>query len=105
MKRIIDFAEWTELFIILAENVAKQWNISRKEQDLYSVNSQQNIAKSQREGFFNDEIVPVTVATRKGDSVLMMKLYLLLLQQEKVILFLMMKLYLLLLQQEKVVLF
>lgn len=48
-----------------AENVAKQWNISREEQDVFSVSSQQKIGVAQMEGYFTQEIVPVDIVTRK----------------------------------------
>ena len=52
----------------LAENVAKQWNITRAEQDQFAVASQQKIAVAQQNGYFNEEIAPVTVTNRKGKA-------------------------------------
>lgn len=52
-----------------AENVAKQFNISREDQDLFAYQSQQRVAKSQASGFFQREIVPVTIPQRKGEPV------------------------------------
>ncbi|SFH13505.1 acetyl-CoA acetyltransferase [Palleronia marisminoris] len=52
-----------------AENVAEQWQISREEQDAFAVKSQNNAEKARAEGKFQDEIVPYTIATRKGDIV------------------------------------
>jgi acetyl-CoA C-acetyltransferase len=52
-----------------AENVAKQWQITREAQDAFAVASQNKAEKAQAEGKFKDEITPVTVATRKGDVV------------------------------------
>jgi acetyl-CoA C-acetyltransferase len=50
-----------------AENVAKQWQITREEQDSFAVASQNNAERAQAEGRFKDEIVPVTIKSRKGD--------------------------------------
>ena len=53
---------------ITAENVAKQYNISREEQDRFATASQNKTETSQKMGIFKDEIVPVTIQTRKGLS-------------------------------------
>jgi acetyl-CoA C-acetyltransferase len=52
-----------------AENVAKQWQITREQQDEFAVKSQNKAEAAQKAGRFKDEIVPVTVKTRKGDVV------------------------------------
>ena len=52
-----------------AENVANQWQITRDMQDAYAVASQNKAEKAQGSGKFKDEIVPVTIASRKGDVV------------------------------------
>jgi acetyl-CoA C-acetyltransferase len=52
-----------------AENVARQWQITRGQQDEYAVASQNKAEAAQKAGRFKDEIVPVTVKTRKGDVV------------------------------------
>jgi acetyl-CoA C-acetyltransferase len=54
---------------ITAENVAKQWDISRKMQDEFAAASQQKAAKAQADGKFKDEITPVIIKGRKGDTV------------------------------------
>jgi acetyl-CoA C-acetyltransferase len=54
---------------ITAENVAKQWQITRHQQDEFAVASQNKAEAAQKAGRFKDEIVPVTVKTRKGDVV------------------------------------
>ena len=51
-----------------AENVAKQWDITRQKQDAFAASSQQKAAKAQSEGRFKDEIVPVVIKTRKGET-------------------------------------
>ncbi|WP_419820611.1 3-oxoadipyl-CoA thiolase [Acinetobacter sp.] len=53
-----------------AENVAEQFNINRADQDQFALNSQQRTAVAQEQGFFQNEIVPVTIPQRKGDAVL-----------------------------------
>ena len=50
-----------------AENVARQWNISRQEQDAFALESQRKAAAAQAAGRFADEIVPVSIPGRKGD--------------------------------------
>src|SRR6266513_4974622 len=52
-----------------AENVAKQWQITRQQQDEFAVASQNKAEAAQKSGRFKDEITPVTVKTRKGDVV------------------------------------
>jgi acetyl-CoA C-acetyltransferase len=54
---------------ITAENIARQWQLSREEQDQFAVASQNRAEAAQKEGRFKDEIVPVTVRTRKGEVV------------------------------------
>jgi 3-oxoadipyl-CoA thiolase len=50
-----------------AENVAEEWHISREDQDAFALRSQQRAAEAMRAGWLAEEIVPVTVSTRKGD--------------------------------------
>jgi acetyl-CoA C-acetyltransferase len=52
-----------------AENVRREYGISREEQDEYAVRSHQRAAAAAAEGRFADEIVPVVVKTRKGETV------------------------------------
>jgi acetyl-CoA C-acetyltransferase len=52
-----------------AENIASKWQIGREEQDRFAVASQNKAEAAQKAGRFKDEIVPVTVSTRKGDVV------------------------------------
>jgi acetyl-CoA C-acetyltransferase len=54
---------------ITAENVAKQYGISREQQDALALASQQKAAAAQDAGRFKDEIVPVTIAQKKGDPI------------------------------------
>src|SRR4051794_33986527 len=52
-----------------AENVASKWQLTRDEQDAFAVASQNKAEAAQKAGKFKDEIVPVTIASRKGDIV------------------------------------
>ena len=54
---------------ITAENIAEQYGISRQEQDELALRSQQLATQAIKNGDFADEIVPVTISTRKGDIV------------------------------------
>ena len=50
-----------------AENVAQRWQITRQQQDELALRSQSRAEAAQKAGRFKDEIVPVKIATRKGD--------------------------------------
>ena len=52
-----------------AENVARQWQLGRDEQDAFAVASQNKAEAAQKAGRFADEIAPVTVKSRKGETV------------------------------------
>ncbi len=52
-----------------AENVSRQWQITREMQDDFAVKSQNKAEAAQKAGRFKDEIVPVTIKGRKGDTV------------------------------------
>lgn len=52
-----------------AENVAEKWQITRDQQDAFAVASQNKAEAAQKAGRFKDEIVPVTIKGRKGDTV------------------------------------
>ncbi len=52
-----------------AENVARQWQITREQQDQFAVASQNKAEAAQKAGKFKDEITGVTVKSRKGDVV------------------------------------
>jgi len=54
---------------ITAENVAERWQITRDAQDAYAVQSQNRAEAAQKAGRFKDEIAPVTVSGRKGDTI------------------------------------
>jgi len=52
-----------------AENVAQRWQLTRDEQDAFATASQNKAEAAQKAGRFKDEIVPYTIASRKGDIV------------------------------------
>ncbi|MBO9547321.1 acetyl-CoA C-acetyltransferase [Caulobacter sp.] len=52
-----------------AENIASRWQITREDQDKFAVASQNKAEAAQKGGKFDDEIVPVTIKGRKGDTV------------------------------------
>ncbi|XP_031630961.1 acetyl-CoA acetyltransferase A, mitochondrial isoform X2 [Contarinia nasturtii] len=52
-----------------AENTAKKYNISRKEQDTYAINSYKRSADAWAKNLFKDEIVPVTIKPKRGPEV------------------------------------
>jgi acetyl-CoA C-acetyltransferase len=54
---------------ITAENVAKQYEVSRADQDALALASQQKAAAAQESGRFKDEIVPVVLPQKKGDPI------------------------------------
>jgi len=53
-----------------AENVAEKWQITREQQDAFAAASQQKAEAAQAAGKFRDEIVPVTVTTRKSEIII-----------------------------------
>jgi acetyl-CoA acyltransferase len=56
-----------------AENVAVDFKVSREDQDAFALRSQQRAAAAQRSGFFEREIVPVTLPSRKGEPTVVSK--------------------------------
>ena len=52
-----------------AENIANKWQLSRDDQDQFAALSQQKAEAAMAAGKFDDEIVPVTIKTRKGETV------------------------------------
>ena len=54
---------------VTAENVAQKFQITRAQQDEFALGSQQKASAAQKSGKFKDEIVPVTIKTKKGDVV------------------------------------
>lgn len=58
------------IFILSAENVAVKYSISREEQDKYAAESQQKTENAQKNGYFQQEIIPVTIKNSKGEKVI-----------------------------------
>jgi acetyl-CoA acetyltransferase family protein len=56
-----------------AENVAQEWQVSREDQDLFAVRSQEKAARAQESGRFAIEIEPVPIPQRKGDPTIVDK--------------------------------
>src|SRR6478672_1719074 len=54
---------------VTAENVARQWQITREDQDKFAVASQNKAEAAKKAGRFKDEIVPVTIKGKKGDTI------------------------------------
>ena len=52
-----------------AENLAVKWNISREEQDAFALESQKRAAAAVAAGYFKEQIVPITIPSKKGDIV------------------------------------
>ena len=53
---------------VTAENVATKWNISREDQDRLAVESHNRAERATAAGYFKEQIVPVTLKSRKGDT-------------------------------------
>ncbi|WP_332632161.1 thiolase family protein [Halalkalibacter flavus] len=51
---------------ITAETLAEKYSITREEQDEFAYNSQQKMANAMRQGYFDEQIVPITIPVRKG---------------------------------------
>jgi len=53
-----------------AENIAERWSISREEQDAFAVRSHARATQAHDSGLYDEEIVPVVVARKKGDPII-----------------------------------
>src|SRR5215212_465585 len=62
--------DWTVSLGLTAENVARQWGITREEQDAFAAESQRRAGIAIRSGAFDREIVPVEIPRKKGDPVI-----------------------------------
>jgi 3-oxoadipyl-CoA thiolase len=62
--------EWTVSLGMTAENVAKQWGISREEQDAFAAESQRRAGAAMKNGLFDREIVPIEIPRKKGDPII-----------------------------------
>jgi len=61
--------EWTVSLGITAENVARQWGITREAQDAFAAESQRRAGEAIKRGVFDQEIVPVEIPRKKGEPV------------------------------------
>jgi 3-oxoadipyl-CoA thiolase len=61
--------DWTISLGMTAEKVARQYGITREEQDAFAAESQRRAVAAIKEGVFKDEIVPVSIPQRKGNAV------------------------------------
>ena len=61
--------EWTVSLGMTAENVAKQWGITREAQDAFAAESQRRAGDAMQRAVFDQEIVPVEIPRKKGDPV------------------------------------
>ena len=58
---------------LTGEHVSEKYNVTREEQDQYAVDSHRKAAGATREGWFADEILPVSIPQKKGDPVIVDK--------------------------------
>ena len=58
---------------ITAENLAEKYNITREEQDEFSLKSQQRMAAAMEQGLFEEQIVPITIPVKKGEPIVFKK--------------------------------
>jgi 3-oxoadipyl-CoA thiolase len=61
--------EWTVSLGMTAENVARQWGITREAQDAFAAESQRRAGEAAKRGVFDQEIVPVEIPRKKGDPI------------------------------------
>ncbi|CAE6916172.1 beta-ketoadipyl-CoA thiolase [Pseudomonas marincola] len=54
---------------VTADNVAQEYAVSREDQDAFALRSQQRAAAAQESGYYAEEIVPVVIKTRKGETI------------------------------------
>lgn len=69
----LDKTYGTDSLIETAENVAKEYKISREDQDVFALSSQEKTWKAQDSGLMGEEIIPVTVPQRKADPIVVEK--------------------------------
>src|SRR5580765_8276491 len=62
--------DWTISLGMTAEKVAKQYGITREEQDAFALESQRRAGAAIRDGIFKDEIVPVEIRRKRGEPLL-----------------------------------
>ncbi|MFS0753208.1 3-oxoadipyl-CoA thiolase [Noviherbaspirillum sp. 1P10PC] len=70
VNRLLQAEYGTESMPQTAENVAREFNIEREAQDRFALASQQKVVRARHDGFFSEEITPVTLAQKKGDPLI-----------------------------------
>ena len=73
VNKKLDKLYGTESLMITAENIAKEQNISREDQDKFAYRSQEKANIAQKDGSLAEEIIPVTIPQRKGDPLVVDK--------------------------------
>ncbi len=73
INKKLDKLYGTESLMMTAENIAKEHNISREDQDIFAYRSQEKAHKAQEDGRLAEEIIPVSVPQRKGDPIIVDK--------------------------------
>jgi 3-oxoadipyl-CoA thiolase len=71
VNRLLQAEYGTESMPQTAENVAREFGIDRDAQDRFALASQRKAARAQKEGVFAEEIIPVTLAQKKGDPLIL----------------------------------
>jgi acetyl-CoA C-acetyltransferase len=71
VNRLLQAEYGTESMPQTAENVAREFGIDRAAQDRFALASQDKVARARRDGFFEEEITPVTLAQKKGDPLIL----------------------------------
>jgi acetyl-CoA acyltransferase len=70
VNKLLDEKYGTESMIETAENIAKDFHISREDQDIFANRSQEKAFNAQKRNLLANEIIPVTIPQRKGDPVI-----------------------------------
>jgi acetyl-CoA acyltransferase len=73
VNKIIAAKFGVDSMIETAENIASDFNISREDQDLFAMRSQEKAAAAQNKGDFDDELIPVSIPRHKNDPEIVMK--------------------------------
>jgi acetyl-CoA C-acetyltransferase len=71
VNRLLQAEYGTESMPQTAENVAREFGIDRAAQDRFALASQEKVGRARRDGFFEEEITPVTLAQKKGDPLIL----------------------------------
>jgi acetyl-CoA acyltransferase len=71
VNRLLQAEYGTESMPQTAENVAREFGVDREAQDRFALASQEKAARARREGYFDDEITPVTLVQKRGDPLIL----------------------------------